>query len=67
MVLAIQENFDWQESVIPEPWLTWFVRWTTDDREVMNVLRDDPMGTDQEFEPGFLPTCPTGSLAVCFG
>ena len=29
MVPAIQDNFDWKESVIPEPWLTWLVRWTT--------------------------------------
>ena len=29
MVHAIQENFDWKQPVIPEPWLTWLVRWTT--------------------------------------
>ena len=29
MVHAIQDNFDWKEPVIPEPWLTWLVRWTT--------------------------------------
>ena len=58
MVHAIQENFDWTESVIPEPWLTWLVRWTMDDREVMNVLLYDPMETDQEFEARLLANLP---------
>ena len=38
MVHAIQENFDLRESLIPEPLLTWLVRWTMDDREVMAVI-----------------------------
>ena len=32
MVHAIQENFDLREALIPEPLLTWLVRWTMDDR-----------------------------------
>ena len=46
MVHAIQENFDLDESVIPEPLLTWLVRWTMDDREVMTELLYDEHETD---------------------
>ena len=65
MVHAIQENFDLRKSLIPEPLLTWLVRWTMDDREVMTVLLYDEHETDQEFEARLLANPPNwvvGSL-----
>ena len=65
MVHAIQENFDLRESLIPEPLLTWLVRWTMDDREVMTVLLYDEHETGQEFEARLLANLPNwvvGSL-----
>ena len=65
MVHAIQENFDLREALIPEPLLTWLVRWTMDDREVMTVLLYDDHETDQEFEARLLANLPNwvvGSL-----
>ena len=65
IVHAIQENFDLRESLIPEPLLTWLVRWTMDDREVMTVLLYDEHETDQEFEARLLANLPNwvvGSL-----
>ena len=58
MVHAIQENFDLDESVIPEPLLSWLVRWTMDDREVMAGLLYDEKETDQEFEARLMANLP---------
>ena len=62
MVHAIQENFDLEESLIPEPLLTWLIRWTMDDREVMTVLLYDRKETDQEFEARLLDNLPNWAL-----
>ena len=62
MVHAIQENFDLTESLIPEPFLTWLVRWTMDDREAMTVLLYDEHETDQEFEARLLANLPNWAI-----
>ena len=62
MVHAIEENFDLEQSLIPEPLLTWLVRWTMDDREVMTVLLYDEHETDQEFEARLLANLPNWAV-----
>ena len=58
MVHAIQENFDLEESLIPEPLLTWLVRWTMDEHEGMTVQLYDEKEIDQEFEARLLANLP---------
>ena len=62
MVHAIQENFDLEQSLIPEPLLSLLVRWTMDAREVMTVLLYDEHETDQEFEARLLVNLPNWAV-----
>ena len=59
---AIQENFDLEQSLIPEPLLTWLVRWTMDDREVMTVLLYEEHKMDQKFEARLLANLPNWTV-----
>ena len=62
MAHAIQENFDLEQSLIPEPLLTWLVRWTMDDGAVMKVLLYEEHETDQEFEARLLANLPNWAV-----
>ena len=62
MVHAMQEKFDLEVLLIPEPLLTWLVRWTMDDRELMTVLLYDKKKMDQEFEARLLANLPNWAV-----
>ncbi|NDD44355.1 MAG: hypothetical protein EBZ24_02655 [Synechococcaceae bacterium WB9_4xB_025] len=50
MIHAIQENLELEESLIPEPFLTWIVLKTLAPDEVMTVLLYEMSERSQEFE-----------------
>lgn len=61
---AVHHNLGWtEETFIKEPLLTWLVRETMDDGEVMGVLLNYPGEASQEYDARLLSYLPSDFIA----